>query len=336
MNILVTGVTGYIGSHTVVALIENNYKVIGIDNFSNSSPVVLERILEITGEEISFYQGDVTDKIFLENVFSEESIDAVIHFAAHKAVGESVENPIMYYRDNLLGFLSLSEVMKQFHVKSFIFSSSATVYGDSTEVPYKEELTLKAMNPYGATKIMIERMLSDIVVSDSDWKVVVLRYFNPIGAHPSALIGESPNGIPQNLMPYIGQVALGRRPYLSVFGSNYDTIDGTGVRDYIHVVDLAKGHVRALSYLSKCSGMETFNLGSNKGYSVLEVIKAFEKATGIFIPYEISEPRQGDVGVSYSDCTKANSLLKWSPERTIEEMCLDAWHWQKNNPKGYE
>lgn len=335
MAILVTGATGYIGSHTVVELLKNKYEVIAIDNFSNSSPTVLERINNISECEMNFYKGDVRDKDFLAGVFEKESIDGVIHFAAHKSVGESVREPLKYYHDNLLGLFNLCELMKVYEIKGLVYSSSATVYGEHNKPPFLEESPLNATNPYGETKVMIERILNDLSVSDPTWKIIALRYFNPVGAHPSGMIGEDPHGVPNNLMPYISQVAVGKREIVHVFGDQYDTTDGTGVRDYVHVQDLAIGHIKALEYLQGHKGFEAFNLGTNRGYSVLEVISAFERATGLEVPYQIDDARPGDVAISYADCTKAKEKLAWTSTKTIEEMCYDAWRWQVKNPEGY-
>lgn len=336
MAILVTGGTGYIGSHTCVELLDAGYDVVVVDNFSNSKPEVLDRITEITGKKVRFYEVNILDRNGLEQVFSENNIDAVIHFAGLKAVGESVEIPIRYYHNNITGTLILCEVMQEHKVKKMVFSSSATVYGMNNKSPLTEDLPLNATNPYGWTKLMIEQILKDIFVSDTSWSISLLRYFNPIGAHESGRIGEDPNGIPNNLMPYITQVAVGKRKELSIFGDDYDTHDGTGVRDYIHVVDLAKGHLSALEKIMTSTGVDAYNLGTGVGYSVLDVVKAFERATGVKIPYIITERRPGDVAECYADPTKARKELGWKAERDLDDMCRDAWRWQKYNPNGYD
>ena len=337
MKVLLTGGAGYIGSHTCVQLINNGYDVVIADNFDNSSEKVLKRIDQITGKTPVVYNIDVADKADLSKLFSEQDIDAVIHFAGYKAVGESVEKPIMYYRNNLDTTLTLLEVMAEFNVKKIVFSSSATVYGVPKVVPLKEGMPTSCTNPYGWTKLFNEQILTDATVADKELSVVLLRYFNPIGAHESGLIGESPNGIPNNLMPYITQVAVGKREKLGVFGDDYDTHDGTGVRDYIHVVDLADGHLKALEYINKGhKGTEIFNLGTGTGYSVLDIVKAFSKVNGVEIPYAIMDRRAGDVATVTADPKKANEMLNWSAKFGIEEMCRDSWNWQKNNPNGYE
>ena len=337
MKVLLTGGAGYIGSHTCVQLINNGYDVVIADNFDNSSEKVLKRIDQITGKTPVVYNIDVADKADLSKLFTEQDIDAVIHFAGYKAVGESVEKPIMYYRNNLDTTLTLLEVMAEFNVKKIVFSSSATVYGVPKVVPLKEGMPTSCTNPYGWTKLFNEQILTDATVADKELSVVLLRYFNPIGAHESGLIGESPNGIPNNLMPYITQVAVGKREKLGVFGDDYDTHDGTGVRDYIHVVDLADGHLKALEYINKGhKGTEIFNLGTGTGYSVLDIVKAFSKVNGVEIPYAIMDRRAGDVATVTADPEKANEKLNWSAKYGIEEMCRDSWNWQKNNPNGYE
>ena len=337
MKVLLTGGAGYIGSHTCVQLINNGYDVVIADNFDNSSEKVLKRIDQITGKTPVVYNIDVADKADLSKLFTEQDIDAVIHFAGYKAVGESVEKPIMYYRNNLDTTLTLLEVMAEFNVKKIVFSSSATVYGVPKVVPLKEGMPTSCTNPYGWTKLFNEQILTDATVADKELSVVLLRYFNPIGAHESGLIGESPNGIPNNLMPYITQVAVGKREKLGVFGDDYDTHDGTGVRDYIHVVDLADGHLKALEYINKGhKGTEIFNLGTGTGYSVLDIVKAFSKVNGVEIPYAIMDRRAGDVATVTADPEKANEMLNWSAKFGIEEMCRDSWNWQKNNPNGYE
>lgn len=336
MNILVTGGAGYIGSHTVVQLLEEGYRVIIVDNFSNSKPESLKRIKEITGKDFKFYEVDLLDREALDKVFVDNEIDAVIHFAGLKAVGESVSIPMKYYHNNITGTLVLCELMKKHNVKNMVFSSSATVYGMNNVSPLTEDLPLSTTNPYGSTKLMIEQILRDIYVSDNTWSIALLRYFNPIGAHISGRIGEDPNGIPNNLMPYITQVAIGKREELSVFGNDYDTHDGTGVRDYIHVVDLASGHLKAVNKVMGMKGIEAYNLGTGTGYSVLDVINNFEKATDVKVPYKIIERRPGDIGTCYADASKAYKELGWKAEKNLEDMCRDSWRWQSNNPNGYE
>lgn len=336
MTILVTGGAGYIGSHTCVELLNAGWDIVVIDNFCNSKPEALKRIREITGKDFKFYEVDLLDKAGLERVFSENKVDAVIHFAGLKAVGESVQIPLRYYHNNITGTVILLEVMQTYNVKRIVFSSSATVYGVPKSLPITEDAPLGATNPYGRTKLMIEEILRDVHVSDPEWSIALLRYFNPIGAHPSGRIGEDPNGIPNNLMPYITQVAVGKLEELKVFGDDYPTPDGTGVRDYIHVVDLAVGHLKALERVLSTTGVDAFNLGTGRGYSVLEVVKAFEKASGKKIPYTIVGRRPGDVAALYADPTKAEKVLGWRAERGIEEMCADAWRWQSLNPNGYE
>jgi UDP-glucose 4-epimerase len=336
VTILVTGGAGYIGSHTCVELLNAGWDIVVVDNFSNSKPEVLERIREITGKDFKFYEVDLLDKAGLERAFSENEVDAVIHFAGLKAVGESVQIPLRYYHNNVTGTLMLCEVMQAHHVKRLVFSSSATVYGVPRSLPITEDAPLGATNPYGRTKLMIEEILRDLYVSDQEWSVALLRYFNPIGAHPSGRIGEDPNGIPNNLMPYITQVAVGKLTELKVFGDDYPTSDGTGIRDYIHVVDLALGHLKALEKVMASTGVDAYNLGTGRGYSVLEVVKAFEKASGKKIPYTIVERRPGDVPALYADPTKAEKVLGWRAERGIDEMCQDSWRWQSQNPNGYE
>ena len=329
MITLLTGGAGYIGSHTAVELIKAGSEVVIADNLSNSSIGVLEKIKEITGVAPKFYQIDVSDKAALRKVFEENKIDAVVHFAGYKAVGESVEKPLMYYRNNIDSALSVLELMKEFSCRNFVFSSSATVYGSDAKVPYVEDMPAgQCTNPYGWTKAMIEEILMDAAKADADLSVVLLRYFNPVGAHESGLLGENPNGVPNNLMPYITQVAAGIREKLSVFGNDYDTPDGTGVRDYIHVVDLARGHVSALDYAASRSGCEVFNLGTGHGYSVLDLVKTFEKVNGVKISYVIAPRRSGDIAVSYADASKAQRLLGWQPEKTLEDMCRDAWRYE--------
>lgn len=335
MKILVTGGAGYIGSHTVIELLGKGYEVVIVDNFYNSHPEVLERIKELSGKDFKFYEIDLLDKNSLKKVFEENKIDSVIHFAGYKAVGESVEKPLMYYHNNLTSTFILCEVMKEYGVKNIVFSSSATVYGLSNISPLKEDLPLSTTNPYGTTKLFIEQILRDLYISDKDWSIALLRYFNPIGAHISGRIGENPNGIPNNLMPFITQVAVGKREKLSVFGNDYDTVDGTGVRDYIHVVDLAKGHIKALEKHMDFKGVEAYNLGTGKGVSVLELVNTFEKVNGVKIPYTISDRRPGDIATCFADASKAKKELGWEAEKTIEDMCKDSWNWQKNNPQGY-
>ncbi len=336
MSILVTGGAGYIGSHTSVELLNAGYEIIIVDNFSNSKPESLKRIKEITGKDFKFYNVDLLDRAALEDVFATNEIEAVIHFAGLKAVGESVSIPLHYYHNNITGTLILCEVMQKHNVKKLVFSSSATVYGMPDQVPISEDFPLSATNPYGRTKLMIEEILRDVHVSDHNWSVALLRYFNPIGAHKSGRIGEDPNGIPNNLMPYITQVAVGKLKELQVFGNDYDTNDGTGVRDYIHVVDLAIGHLKALEKVMTSNGVDAFNLGTGTGYSVLETVTAFEKASGKKVPHRIVDRRPGDVGVCYADPAKAAAELGWKAERGIEEMCQDSWKWQKQNPEGYK
>ena len=334
MKILVTGGAGYIGSHTCVELLNSDYEVVVVDNLSNSCEEALHRVERITGKELTFYEGDLLEEDFLTEVFDREKPEAVIHFAGYKAVGESVEKPIEYYYNNIAGTLILCDVMRKHGCKKIVFSSSATVYGDPAFVPITEECPKGVItNPYGQTKGMIEQILTDIQVSDPEWNVTLLRYFNPIGAHSSGLIGEDPKGIPNNLVPYIAKVAVGRLPKLGVFGDDYDTPDGTGVRDYIHVVDLAAGHVCALDHMEE--GVKIYNLGTGRGYSVLDVVKAYGKACGREIPYEIKARRPGDIATCYSDPGKAERELGWKARFGIEEMCRDSWNWQSANPDGY-
>lgn len=335
MAVLVTGGAGYIGSHTVVELLNEGNEVVIVDNFSNSKPEVLDRLRSITGKDFAFYEVDLLDKKGFTDVFAQEDIQSVIHFAGYKAVGESVAKPIDYYHNNITGTLVLLEVMQEYGVKEMVFSSSATVYGMNNPSPLTEDLPTSATNPYGYTKVMIEQILRDVYVSDNDWKIALLRYFNPIGAHESGLIGEDPTGIPNNLMPYITQVAVGKLPLLQVFGDDYDTTDGTGVRDYIHVVDLAKGHLKALESFKQHSGVGTYNLGTGTGYSVLDLVKNFEQATGIEIPYQITARRLGDIATCYANPTLAKEVLSWTAEKNLEDMCRDSWKWQSMNPHGY-
>jgi len=336
MSILITGGAGYIGSHTCVELLNAGYEIVVLDNLSNSKVDSLDRIREITTKDFKFYQTDLLNKAELQTIFAENKIEAVIHFAGLKAVGESVSIPLHYYQNNITGTLVLCEVMEKFGVHNMVFSSSATVYGMQEQVPLSEELPLQATNPYGRTKLMIEEILRDLYVSNKNWSVALLRYFNPVGAHSSGCIGEDPNGIPNNLVPYITQVAVGKLSELRVFGNDYATHDGTGVRDYIHVVDLAAGHLKALEKVMASSGVSAYNLGTGTGYSVLEMIRAFEKVTGRSIPYRIINRRPGDIGVSYADPSKAQKELKWVAKKGLEEMCMDSWRWQSNNPNGYE
>lgn len=337
MNVLLAGGAGYIGSHTCVELINAGYDVIIADNFSNSCPEAVARVEEITGRKIPLYEADVCDKTAVEKIFSKNKIDAVIHFAGLKAVGESCEKPIEYYRNNIDSTLTLLESMKKHGVNNFIFSSSATVYGTPETVPLVETMpTGSPTNPYGWTKLMMEQILTDTANANPDMSIVILRYFNPIGAHESGRIGEDPNGIPNNLMPYITQVAAGRLESLGVFGNDYPTHDGTGVRDYIHVVDLAKGHVKAIDYSAKHKGTEIFNLGTGTGYSVLDIVKAFSKINNIEIPYVIKPRRSGDIAECYADASKAAKILGWTAEKTLEDMCRDSWNWQSKNVNGYK
>lgn len=335
MAVLVTGGMGYIGSHTTVELLKKGYEVVIVDNLSNSKELVKNRIEDITGMEPKFYKYDVLNKKDMDKVFSENSIDSVIHFAGFKAVGESVAKPLEYYHNNLTSTFVLLELMRKYGVKSFVFSSSATVYGDAKIIPITEEAPLSAANPYGRTKLMLEEILRDLYSSDNSWNIALLRYFNPVGAHESGTIGEDPSGIPNNLMPFITKVAIGELKELSVFGDDYNTSDGTGVRDYIHVVDLAKGHLKALEKLKTNPGLVTYNLGTGKGYSVLDIVRAFAEASGREIPYKITARRPGDVAIYYSDPSKANEELGWKAEKGIKEMCEDSWRWQSQNPKGY-
>lgn len=336
MSILLTGGAGYIGSHTAVELLNKDKDIIIVDNFSNSSKIVLDRIRDITSKNIKYYDIDLINKEELELVFLENNIESVIHFAGYKSVGESVKKPLYYYNNNLGSTLNLLELMDKHNVKNMVFSSSATVYGNPNKLPIKEDFPLSTINPYGTTKLMIENILKDISKSDNGLNIVILRYFNPVGAHKSGLIGDDPNGIPNNLMPYIAQVAIGNIDKLKVFGSDYNTHDGTGVRDYIHVVDLAKGHIKALEKLNTNCGLLIYNLGTGKGYSVLDMVNTFSSVSGKEIKYEIVERRLGDISTCYADCSKANEELNWKAEYGIREMCIDTWNWQINNPKGYK
>lgn len=331
LNILVTGGAGYIGSHTCVELLAAGHNLTVIDNFSNAKPEVLDKIRRIAGRDFAFYEGDLRDRGFMERVFAEQPINAVIHFAGFKAVAESIEKPLAYYDNNLVGTLVLLEVMRAANVKRLVFSSSATVYGMDNEPPFREDAPTSATNPYGYTKVMIEQMLRDLAVSDPAWAICMLRYFNPIGAHKSGLIGEDPNGIPNNLAPYVAKVAAGKLPTVHVYGDDYDTPDGTGVRDYIHVVDLALGHLAALAYVSKSAGAKAVNLGTGKGTSVLQIIHAYEKACGHAIAYQIDPRRPGDVAASYADPSLAQRLFGWTATRTIDDMCADSWRFTKAN-----
>ncbi len=337
MKVLLAGGAGYIGSHTAIEIAKLGHEVVVADDFSNSKPEVLSRMKTIMGKDFPFYQIDVSDREALSGLFREEKPEAVIHFAGYKAVGESVEKPLAYYRNNLDTTLTLLETMKKYDCHRFIFSSSATVYGAPDEVPIKETAAVgRCTNPYGWTKYMIEVILKDAASADKELSVVLLRYFNPVGAHESGLIGEDPQGIPNNLMPYISQVAVGKLPYLSVFGNDYPTKDGTGVRDYIHVVDLARGHAYALDFAASHKGTEIFNLGTSVGYSVLDMVHAFETANGVKVPYKIAPRRAGDIAECYADATKSRELLGWKAEKSLEDMCRDSWRWQSKNPNGYD
>ena len=336
MSILVAGGAGYIGSHTCVELLEAGYDVVVVDNLYNASEESLKRVEKITGKSVTFYEADILDKDALNKIFDAHQIEAVIHFAGYKAVGESVAKPIEYYHNNMTGTLVLCDVMREHGVKNIVFSSSATVYGDPAQIPITESCPKgQPTNPYGWTKSMLEQVLTDIHTSDNEWNVILLRYFNPIGAHKSGIIGEDPKGIPNNLVPYVAQVAVGKRECLGVFGNDYDTPDGTGVRDYIHVVDLAAGHVKAIEKLKENPGVEVYNLGTGNGYSVLQVVAAFEKACGHAIPYEIKPRREGDIATCYCDPQKAREDLGWVAKYGIDEMCEDSWRWQSSNPDGY-
>lgn len=334
-SILVTGGAGYIGTHTVIQLLEAGHEVIVIDNLSNSSREALNRVEAMTGKDVTFYLGDILDRALLEQIFLTHTIDAVIHFAGLKAVGESVREPLRYYENNVVGTTVLLEVMQAFDVKRIVFSSSATVYGMPERTPIDESFPLSATNPYGRSKLMIEEILRDVAVADSEWSIALLRYFNPIGAHPSGQIGEDPFDVPNNLMPYITQVAVGKLSELSVFGDDYDTPDGTGVRDYIHVVDLAAGHLQALDYVMDQTGVEAFNLGTGTGYSVLDLVRAFEQESGKSVPYRVTDRRPGDIATCFADPTKSKQMLGFEAKHDIRDMCRDAWNWQSNNPNGY-
>ena len=335
MKLLITGGAGYIGSHTVLELLEQDHDIVVMDNLSNASLEALKRVEKITGKSVTFYEVDLRDKKGMDAIFTKEKIEGVIHFAGLKAVGESVEKPLMYYENNVSGTVNLLQVMAQHNVKNIIFSSSATVYGDPHRVPIKEDFPLSTTNPYGASKLMIEGILKDLYHADQDWNIVILRYFNPIGAHDSGMIGEDPAGIPNNLVPYVTQVAVGKLDKLSVFGDDYNTPDGSGVRDYIHVVDLALGHVASLKKLEKGSGLNIYNLGTGVGYSVLDVVKAFNKVVGKEIPYEIKERRPGDIAECYADADLAYQDLGWKAQFDLNRMCEDSWRWQSKNPRGY-
>lgn len=335
-NILVTGGAGYIGSHTCVELLNSGYDVYVVDNLSNSKETALHRVKEICGKSAAFIQADLLDEAALEQIFNSTQIDAVIHFAGLKAVGESTRMPLEYYHNNITGSVNLFRVMKKYDVKKLVFSSSATVYGNPHKVPIEENFPLSATNPYGRTKLMIEEILKDLHASDNSWRIVILRYFNPVGAHSSGKIGEDPQGIPNNLMPYIAQVAIGKLSQLNVFGHDYPTVDGTGVRDYIHVVDLAIGHIQALKKIEHSGGHYVYNLGTGHGYSVLEVIKAFQQSSNKSIPYKLGERRPGDIAMCYADAHHAEMELSWKAERSIEDMCEDMWRWQMSNPNGYD
>jgi len=335
MNILVTGGAGYIGSHTCVELLQAGYDVIVVDNLSNSKEESLRRVQEITGKKLAFRKVDILDRDGLSSVFAEQPVHAVIHFAALKSVGESVQIPWQYYHNNVSGTLTLLDVMKQQGVRNIVFSSSATVYGIAENPPFREDSPLGAINPYGRTKLIMEDIFRDLSHAESEWNMAILRYFNPVGSHPSGRIGEDPHGIPNNLMPYVAQVAVGRYPYVRIWGGDYPTSDGTGIRDYIHVMDLAAGHLRALEKLQTNPGLVTYNLGTGRGYSVLEVIHAFEQASGHKIPYKMMDRRPGDVGISYADPSRANRELNWRTKKSLDDMCSDAWRWQSQNPDGY-
>ena len=334
-TILVTGGCGYIGSHTVLELLNKNYDVVVVDNFSNSSPESLRRVQKITGKQATFYEADIRDSEAMSKIFAAHKVDAVIHFAAFKAVGESCRLPLKYYENNISGTVALLQVMEKHNVKKIIFSSSATVYGDPERLPLDENCRLSTTNPYGSTKLMMENIMQDVYKADNEWNIILLRYFNPVGAHESGLIGEDPKGIPNNLMPFVAQVASGKLQCINVFGNDYDTPDGTGVRDYIHVVDLALGHVAAIEEC-KDTGVHIYNLGTGHGYSVMEMIKAFEKACGKTLPYKICERRPGDIAACYACPDKAKAELKWEAKFGIEEMCASQWKWQSGNPRGYE
>ncbi|MFZ2290334.1 MAG: UDP-glucose 4-epimerase GalE [Halopseudomonas yangmingensis] len=334
-RILVTGGAGYIGTHTCICLQQAGHQLVVLDNFSNSKPEALRRVRQISGQPLALIEGDIRDRALLDQLFEEQSIDAVIHFAGLKAVGESTAQPLRYYQNNVAGSLVLFEAMQAAGVRNLVFSSSATVYGDPARLPIDEDFPLSATNPYGRSKLIIEQMLSDLFLADPQWNIALLRYFNPVGAHPSGLIGEDPNGLPNNLLPYISQVAVGRLPQLQVFGTDYPTVDGTGVRDYIHVMDLAEGHVAALDWLGRKAGLRAFNLGTGQGYSVLQMLQAFEQACGHSLAWKAVERRAGDVASCYADPQRAESELGWKATRTLQQICDDSWRWQSGNPQGY-
>lgn len=335
-HILVTGGAGFIGSHTVLVLLQAGYTVTVVDNLTNSHPEALERVRQLTGKPVTLYQVDVTDNSALSEVFSANQFDAVIHFAGLKSVGDSVSQPLHYYCNNVQGTINLCQVMAQFGVYHLVFSSSATVYGEPDALPLKESMPVgQPTNPYGQSKLMVEKILADLYASDAQWQIALLRYFNPVGAHESGLIGEDPNGIPNNLMPYIAQVATGRLAQLSIFGDDYDTQDGTGVRDFIHVMDLAEGHVKALAHLTTQPGLTTVNLGTGEGYSVLQLVHAFERINNVRVPYKMAPRRPGDLAEIYADVEKAKTVLNWQTSRSIDDMCRDTWNWQSKNPQGY-
>ena len=335
MKILVTGGSGYIGSHTVLELLEAGYDTVVLDNLCNSSEESLNRVEQITGKKVTFYKADIRNHEAMDKIFADEKPEAVIHFAGLKAVGESVQKPLMYYDNNIAGTVTLLNVMKEHGCKKIVFSSSATVYGKPASVPIREDFPLSVTNPYGRTKLMIEKILGDVYTADNSWDIILLRYFNPIGAHESGLIGEDPDGIPNNLLPYVAKVAVGRLEKVNVFGDDYDTPDGTGVRDYIHVVDLAKGHVKAIEKIAQNPGLKVYNLGTGNGYSVLDIIHAFSKACGHEIPYVIGPRRAGDIDMCYADPQKAYEELNWKAEYNLDKMCEDTWRWQSQNPDGY-
>ncbi|MFK7954409.1 MAG: UDP-glucose 4-epimerase GalE [Ekhidna sp.] len=336
MNVLVTGGAGFIGSHTVLELLESGNEVIVVDNLDNSKYESIKRVEQLTGKKVAFYEVDLGNKTATEEIFKNHTIESVIHFAGYKAVGESVAEPMKYYENNLTSTLNLCDLMQQYGVKNLVFSSSSTVYGDPATVPITEEFPLTATNPYGRTKLFLEYILKDLFIADSSLNIALLRYFNPIGAHPSGMIGEDPNGIPNNLLPFVAQVAIGKREKVSIYGGDYDTHDGTGIRDYIHVVDLARGHIKALNKLSEKPGLMICNLGTGKGYSVLDVIKAFEKACGKEVKYDIVARRAGDAAICYADPKKAKEELGWEAQFGIDEMCEHAWNWQSKNPNGFD
>jgi len=336
MKILVTGGTGYIGSHTVLELLQAGYETVVLDNLCNSSEESIKRVEQITGKKAAFYQADIRDEAAMDRIFAAEKPDAVIHFAGLKAVGESVQIPLEYYDNNITGTLTLLRAMSRVGCKNIVFSSSATVYGKPETVPIREDFPLSATNPYGRTKLMIEKILGDLYVSDASWNIILLRYFNPIGAHESGLIGEDPDGIPNNLLPYVAKVAVGRLEKVNVFGNDYETPDGTGVRDYIHVVDLAKGHVKALEKITQSCGLQVYNLGTGNGYSVLDIINTFEQSTGVKVPYVLADRRPGDIASNYSNPTKAAEKLHWKAEKTLDDMCRDSWAFKVKNPNGYD